>query len=80
MFSTRSKSQDIIHLHEHHSQKLVLLTSLREFEIMFQMQHFKGNKFICIKTLVLFFGKNCAEEGISCYVVPNLGEAECDLY
>lgn len=54
--------------------------SLREFEIMFQMQHFKGNKFICIKTLVLFFGKNCAEEGISCYVVPNLGEAECDLY
>lgn len=40
--------------------------SFREFEIIFQMQHFKGNKFICIKTLVLLFGKNRAEEGISC--------------
>lgn len=39
---------------------------MREFKIIFQMQHFKGNKFICIKTLVLLFGKNCAEERISC--------------
>lgn len=44
--------------------KKFLLT--REFEIIFQIQHFKGNKFICIKSLVLLFGKTCAEERISC--------------
>lgn len=36
--------------------------NLREFEIIFQVQYFKGNNFICIRTLMLLFDKNFLEE------------------
>lgn len=54
--------------------------SLREFEIVFQMQYFKGKNLFSSK-LVLLFGKNCSEEEISsCLMVLNLGRAGYDLY
>lgn len=50
-FSNRQKSR-------HHLLlsfiKVSLLMSLREFKIIFQMQYFKGNNFICITTRVAF--------------------------
>lgn len=52
--------------------------SLRELEIIFQMQCFKGSNVICIKALVLLFGKNCSEEKIvAVYMVPNLLTGVC---